>query len=70
LAEGLLGEGGGESGAPPYLAELFEEIFVDADRSNSGTLSTLQLMTMLKRRAKGIFYLCDDGIIFRQTRII
>jgi hypothetical protein len=55
LAEGLLGEGGGESGAPPYLAELFEEIFVDADRSNSGTLSTLQLMTMLKRRAKGIF---------------
>lgn len=41
---------------PTYMMTMFDEIFTDADTNISGSLSTIQLMNMLKRRAKvGVF---------------
>ena len=70
LAAGLLGGlesgalGAACSAAPAYLERILEEIFVIADRSSTGTLSTLELMTMLKSRAKGTALDGDAHAIF------
>ena len=67
LADALLGsmEGGaGRDATPAYLDHILEEIFNIADRSATGSLTTLELMTMLKKRAKGTALDGDAHAIF------
>ena len=69
LADGLIGRHLDEGEAtdanmPLYLRELFAAIFVDADRACTGRLSTLQLLQVLKRRARGTALDGDSHSIF------
>jgi len=49
---------------PDYLLKLFETIFQAADRDRDGELSTIELMQMLKKRAKGTALDGDAHAIF------
>ena len=69
LADGLIGRHLDEGEAtdanmPLFLRELFAVIFIDADRACTGELSTLQLLQVLKRRARGTALDGDSHSIF------
>ena len=73
LADALLGNGAarrergpGPNGGdmPHYMEELLSDLFAVANRSGSGNLSTLELMSMLKKRAKGTALDGDAHAIF------
>ena len=73
LADALLGSGAsriGGDGVPAYLVEIFDAIFVDGDKSGSGTLSTLDFMFMLQRRAKGTALDGNAHAIFKLKQLL
>lgn len=54
----------GRARTPSYLQQLFRKIFRVADRDGSGSLTTLDLTTMLQARAKGTALSGDAHAIF------
>ena len=80
LADALLGSAGAtrfggarqgdRDGVPAYLVELFDAIFEDADKSGSGTLSTLDFMFMLQKRAKGTALDGNAHAIFKLKQLL
>ena len=56
--------GHGRVRVPPYLRVLFNEIYAHADTDGDGKLSTIELMRMLHRRAKGTPLHGDAHAIF------
>ena len=54
----------GDREIPTYLVELFSSIFVQGNKKGDGVLTTLELMKMLKRRAKGTPLAGDSHAIF------
>ena len=61
---------GDRNGVPAYLVELFDAIFEDADKSGSGTLSTLDFMFMLQKRAKGTALDGNAHAIFKLKQLL
>jgi hypothetical protein len=49
---------------PPFMIDLFNQIFEASDRDGDGSLSTMDLMFMLKTRAKGTPLEGDAHAIF------
>ena len=47
------GDGNGAGTIPPHLASLFNKIFTLADSDGDGNLSTMELIRVIKKRAKG-----------------
>ena len=49
---------------PPFLAELYADLFAITNRSGSGPISTIELTTMLRTRAKDTGLNGDAAAIF------
>ena len=52
LADALLNHDVGESGVPPYLSQVCRRIFLQSDRGEKKHLSVLDILFMLKTRAR------------------
>jgi hypothetical protein len=55
---------------PAYLSESFAAMFIDADSNGDGKISTIELMHVLKRRAKGTKLNGNSHAIFTLKKLL